>query len=135
MAQIDSTANDFIGRGLVFPIVLNSQGRPDISGGGQLIEASMKAILAHIIGTRFMLGEFGGKLERLLQEPNDGVVRSLVKHFTVEQISSWEKRAEVLDVEVDNRTDYSILIRIKYQIKGTKIINSFTYPYYTQIKF
>lgn len=133
MAAIDDTGNEFIGQGLIFPIQLSKMGSPNIGGGKDLLESSIKAILSWNIGTRFFLGEFGTRLEELLQEPNDLITQVLVKHFTVEVISKWEKRLEVLDVELTERTDNSINIKIRYKVINTKISETFTFPYYSQL--
>lgn len=133
MATIDQTANNFIGKGLTFPIELNSSGRPDIKGGVDLLKSAITDILSWTVGTRFMLGEYGTRLEQLLQEPNDLVTQSLVKHFTVEVISKWEKRLEVLEVKTINQTDYLLHIYIKYKVKNTKEEGSFIFPYYSQL--
>ena len=133
MGQLDATANGFIGKGLIFPILLNNQGRPDIGSGKELLESSFKNILSWAPGIRYMLGEYGTKLEQLLQEPNDDITRSLVKHFTVEVIEQWEKRVEVLDVKFLSREEHKLNIQITYRVKNTKIQDSFIFPYYSQI--
>lgn len=131
---MDKTAlNTFLGMGLVFPIQLDTTGKPPIEGGFTLIESSIKVILSWAIGTKYYLGEFGSRLEHLLQEPNDDVIKALVKHFTVDVISQWEKRVELLEVKLDSRSDNIIAIFIKYRIKNTKLENSFIFPYYSQI--
>jgi len=133
MAAIDTTADKFIGKGLIFPITIDGTGKAPITGGKDLLEASIISILSWTIGTRYMLGEFGTNLESLLQEPNDSVTRALVKHFTVDVISKWEKRLEVLDVQITSKEEYQINIHIKYRVKNTKIEDSFIFPYYSQL--
>lgn len=133
MGAIDNTANKFIGQGYTFPIVLNAFGRPDIKGGKDLIEASMRDILAWSLGTKFFLGQYGGKLEQLLQEPNDTVLQVLVKTFTVDLINQWEKRVENLDAELDIKGEGVLFISISYKITNTQVTGSFIYPYYSQL--
>lgn len=135
MASIDVNADKFIGKGLIFPIIINSSGRPDIMGGKKLLESSFNNILSWAIGTRFFLGEYGTNLERLLQEPNDLISQNLVKHYTVDVIKLWEKRVDVLDVKLINKGDYILDIEIVYLIKSSKIQDSFIFPYYSQIKY
>ncbi len=135
MAAIDSQANKFIGQGLTFPINLNVSGRPDIKGGKELLESSMRAIMCWTLGTRYFLGEWGGKLEKLIQEPNDLVTQALVKHYVIDVISTWEKRLEILDSNLIARSDYRLDIQVIYRVKNTKITDSFIFPYYSQLKF
>ena len=133
MSAIDSTANKFIGKGLVFPIQLNNHGGTEPKGGKELLESSLRNILSFTIGTRFFLGEYGTKLELLLQEPNDLITQSLLKDYTVGVIAKWEKRLEVLKVELESKSDVELDIRITYRIVGTKLENTFIYPYYSQL--
>lgn len=135
MSVIDSNAEKFLGNGMIFPIVLNNSGRPDIVGGKELLEASFKHIMSWAFGTRYMLGEFGTKLEQLLQEPNDLVLQTLVKHYTVDVISKWEKRVEVLEVKLESKEDTILNIKITYKVISTKQEESFIFPYYSQLKF
>lgn len=133
MSQLDSTAQSFIGKGLTFPIVLTSDGRPPIDGGITLIESSLRGIMSWALGTRFMLGEYGGILEKLLQEANSLTQQSLVKHFTSELISTWEKRVDELDASLISRGEGVLYIQLRYRIKNTKISGSFIFPYYSQL--
>lgn len=133
MATVDTTSDKFIGKGLIFPIVLNASGRPDIKGGKELLEASMVNILSWTIGTRFFLGEYGTNLEQLLQEPNDITTQALVKHYTAEVIAKWEQRVEILEVQLLSKDDYSLDISIVYKIKNTKLEETFIFPYYSQL--
>lgn len=135
MSAIDSTANAYIGTGIIFPITLSNFGRPNVVGGKDLIEASMRDILAWSLGTKFFLGEYGGKLEQILQEPNDLVQKTLINDFTVGLINTWENRVQVLSASLTDKEYGIIYISIAYQIKNTKITGSFVYPYYSQIIF
>jgi len=48
-----STKNKFIGSGIIFPIILNQYGRPDIISDKELIKASINMILKWRIRTRY----------------------------------------------------------------------------------
>jgi phage baseplate assembly protein W len=130
-----SNQDKFIGKGLVFPIQLDSTGKPPLVGGMELLESSIRTIMSWYIGTRFFLGEFGSRLEDLLQEPNDLITQSLVEYFTAEVISKWEKRLKILEVDIINRDEYILNIIIKYEVVSTKQQNSFIYPYYSQTQY
>lgn len=130
---LDTTANKFIGQGLIFPIQLNENGRPDIVGGKELIQASFVAILSTYLGTRFFLGEFGSKIEDLLQEPNDLITEVLAKEFTSQAINIWDNRVIIDSVTTDKPSDNKLNIRISYRILNTKIEDTFIFPYYSQL--
>lgn len=132
MATTDKTAADFIGRGITFPIKLEN-GKPPIDGGKKLIEASLRDILAWVLGTRFFLGEYGGKIEYLLQEPDNAVSAALLRYYSVAVVKLWEKRVENIKVRIIRREPGKMLIRLEYRITNTQISGAFIYPYYSQL--
>lgn len=132
MPTFDNTADNFIGKGLTFPIKLVN-GKPPIEGGVELLESSLRDILSWVLGTRFFLGEYGSKLEYLLQEPDDGVSAALLRYYSIAVIKAWEKRVEVTGVTVIKRTQGVMLIQLNYQITNTQITGAFIYPYYSNL--
>lgn len=132
MPSFDNTADNFIGKGLTFPIKLVN-GKPPIEGGKALIESSLRDILAWVIGTRFFLGEYGSKLEYLLQEPDDGVSAALLRYYSVAIVRQWEKRVEVQSVRIIKRSQGVMLIKLSYRITNTQISGAFIYPYYSNL--
>lgn len=134
MPSFDNTANNFIGKGLTFPIKLVN-GKPPIEGGKALIESSLRDILAWVFRTRFFLGEYGSKLEYLLQEPDNGVSAALLRYYTVAVIKTWEKRVEIESVRIVKRSQGVMLIKLTYRITNTQITGAFIYPYYSNLIF
>ena len=128
---------NFLGAGLVFPIKLTNLGRPNIDTGFELIRSSIQIILAYLIGTRFMLGEFGSKLELLLEQPNDKILEALVRTHVIDAITRWEKRVETLEVRIEKppTREEVMNIFIHYKIKDTKIEDSFIFPYYSELRY
>lgn len=123
---------DFIGNGLIFPIQLKN-GRGILGSGFDLIRASIKSILAFKVGTRFFLPEFGSRLEELIEEPNDEVLKNLVTTFIVDAITQWEKRVSQIDASVIRVDDSKIQVSITYQIKNSQSVDNFIYPFYKQL--
>ena len=124
--------NRFIGAGITFPLKL-SNGRAVVETGKPLIESSLKDILAWMIGTRFFLGEYGSKLEYLLQEPDNQVGLALLRYYTQSLVLKWEKRVTNVKLKIVKRETGVMVIRIDYQIANTQITGSFIYPYYSQL--
>lgn len=123
----------FIGNGLVFPIVLTADGKVPVSSGFELIESSIRIIVGWVFGTRFFLPEFGSRLEDLLEEPNDAVLNSIVKHYLIEAITRWEKRITPLEITVKRKEEHNIDIHIKYQIINSRVERLFIFPYYSEL--
>lgn len=127
---------NFIGQGLTFPIQLeNGQGK--IFSGFDLIRSSIRMILAWPMFERFLLGEFGSRVEDVLEESNDDILQNLVFSFITDAISSWEKRVELLGVEVErNENDplnASLQISLTYRIVNSQLIDNFVFPFYRKI--
>lgn len=119
---------DYIGKGIVFPITLVN-GKPQIEMGKELIKGSIRNILAFSIGTRFMLGEFGTRVEDLLEEPNTESLGDFINYILTEALDKWEKRIEVQSIEVSS-TMTSCLIQINYYIINAKTEDFLIWPFY-----
>ena len=90
----------FLGRGLLFPIELDSLGRAKTDTGIILIRSAIRNILAFLWGTRYLLGNFGSKLEFILEQPNDEMAIAMAKTYIVEAITFWEKRVDQVSLTI-----------------------------------
>lgn len=132
MGFITGKKEDFQGKGVTLPLVLENGGWP-IQTGSTLIKESIRMILAWVIGTRPFLNEFGSRLDYLLEEPNDDVLREVAYELIAEAILTWEKRIELIDVEIDRPNAYSINFRLRYVIIKVQKEDTFIYPFYTKL--
>lgn len=128
----DPTLDGWIGRGLVFPIVL-VDGKAVISSGFDMVRHSLDNILAFSVGDRFMLGEFGSLLYKLVQRPNDKVLWALARTYIIDAIGKWEKRVKLLEVNFILVSDTQLDIQLRYQLTNSQLEQSYIYPFYTQI--
>lgn len=127
---------EFIGRGITFPIELNG-GKPEIKTGRELIKSSVFIILQWVEGTKFFQGQFGSKLELLLQEPNQTVVQGMLETYIRDAVEEWEKRVTVQNVSVrtantnpDEVNPGALEVELTYQEVRSKKEDSFIYPFY-----
>lgn len=137
MAFQQGPIRNFIGQGLIFPIELEN-GRGKIFTGFDLIRSSIKMILSWPYNQRFFLSQFGSKLEDVLEEPNDDILQNLVYTFISDALSTWEKRIELISVEMnrndeDNSAGYSLFISLTYRIINSQIEDNFVFPFYRKI--
>lgn len=123
---------DFIGKGLTFPIQLVN-GRPPIDSGFTLVRASIRTILAYQIGTRFFLAEFGSRMQDLLEEPNDEILENLINTFIIGAVTTWEKRVAQISSSIDHVDDRTIFVSITYQIQNTNTPDNFIWPFYKSL--
>ena len=127
--------NKFIGSGIVFPIELNEFGRPETNNGLSLIHSSILNIVNWPTRIRFFNEKYGCRLEECLEEPDDAVSKTLIKHFISEAIIEWEKRIQLLpsDVRILNSSPTVVNIQIRYIIRNTKLEETFIFPFYKEI--
>jgi phage baseplate assembly protein W len=121
--------NKFIGTGISFPIILQG-GKPVISSGSELISSSIKIILSWTVGTRLMNSSFGSLVDDLIEEPNDSFIRGLLEELIFDSLSTFEKRITVLDINVSKIENEKLEVFVLYRIKGSRIEDSLTFPYY-----
>lgn len=128
-------ANKFIGSGIVFPLELDSSGKVVIYDDNKLIMMSIMAIINWPQGHRFFNEQYGCRLHELLEEPNDNITYTLLKHFITQSIYRWEKRVTTNNsqIKVVRRDHEKIDISITYTINSTKQEETFIFPFYKEI--
>lgn len=128
------TKRNFIGHGLVFPLNIDDKGGVRPETGADLVESSLRTILATPINTRYTLGQFGSRLSELLEEPNDTVTASLLDTFIREAIEKWAKMIDVIEIK-QTQGDSNIIVQINYVILASQQPGSFIFPFYTQLTY
>lgn len=126
---------DFIGKGPIFPIELDSKGKGVVETGFPLIESSMQMILNWCSGQnlRFFLGEYNSRLTRLLEEPNDDVLLDLIETLIKDSLETWEPRIKLVSVRAVRLNESTVTTSVVYQILNTATTRSFVFPFYTTI--
>ncbi len=133
---------DFLGKGLRFPFAFQKR-----SGGAQVstvtsmdhahIHESILQILGTRPGERFMNPEFGAHIRDLTFEPNDHVLRGLLRHYITDAIERWEKRVHITDVTFDDSPEAidcnTLYIRISYRVIDTQVAGNLVFPFCREI--
>ncbi len=129
---------DFLGKGLRFPFAFARR-----SGGAQVstvtsmdhahIHESILQILGTRPGERFMCPEFGSHVKDLVFEPNDQILRGLLRHYIIDAIERWEKRVYVTEVSFDDSPGvadaYTLHVRISYRVIDTQVAGNLVWPF------
>ncbi len=125
---MNTSTDKLIGKGMIFPLPLNSQGTLQLTGGFDLLKASLNNFLAWVIGDRYFLGEFGGSPEDQLENPNSTVTQALIKHRIESQLPLWDKRLKIdmLDIQSDNFTTMTIILKVS--LNGTDLSEIIEFP-------
>lgn len=131
-------STDFLGKGLRFPFAFARR-----SGGAQVstvtstdhahIHESILQILGTRPGERFMNPEFGSRLKDLVFEPNDSVLKGLIRHYVIDAVERWEKRVYVTDVSFDDSPEAvdanATPVRISYRVIDTQVEGNLVWPF------
>lgn len=127
-------SNRFIGSGIIFPIKINNEGAVDIYSDLELIRSSILNILNWPKRQRYFNERFGSRIHELLEEPNDLVSRSLIRHFVYEAIDTWEKRVRLVSMDIIFTDEEDrINVKLKYEVRNTKEYDTFIFPFYKEI--
>lgn len=126
--------NNFLGSGPIFPIELDINGAPIMRSGADLLSSSIKMILLWA-NSRILLGNFGSRYSELLEEPNDQLLTDLVTFFTFEALERWEKRIQVLGVDIISINDEKLTVSIGYIVTNSNIEEVLTFPFYRSLNF
>lgn len=130
---------DFLGKGLKYPFRFQS-----IAGGTEVsiatsreqehIRESILQILGTRPGERFMNPEFGSRLNDLVFEQNDEVLKGLIRHYVIDAIRRWEKRVVITDVYFGDNAiniDRNLLpVCISFRVVNSQIDGSMVYPFH-----
>jgi len=123
----------YVGTGLASPITL-VRGKPVINTNAELINDSIADILSTPIGSKLFLPEFGSRLQELTFEPNDEVVKSMIRLFVYEALNKWEKRINLADIKFEV-SGALIDCYIEYRILSKHDIDTFIYPFYRKLNY
>lgn len=132
MGQFIVKKEDFIGKGITFPIVL-AGGKIKKATGLELITASIRNCLSYYIGTRFFLGEFGSRINDLLEEQNEELLANVVSTLIRDSLTSWEPRINVIEIEVKSPSPAKVEIAIFYEVIATRTTETYIWPFYEKL--
>jgi hypothetical protein len=129
---------DIVGRGWSFPFRFTGIGRVNkIVGvekafGIEKINMAIRQILGTKLGSRVIDRDFGSDLRGIIFEPIDQLSATRLQLAVSEAIQTWEKRVELLNVEVSLlRSREGVLeTRVEYQVITTQQIGNLVYPFY-----
>ena len=115
----------YIGIGLAFPIILED-GKPVLSSLEDLIESSIRNILIWPFNTRYFEKSFGSRINELIEEPNTGILNTLLEEFTRTALETWERRINIIEITSESSGLASSLLTIKYSIKLDNTVHDLT---------
>ena len=126
----------YLGKSLKWPISIDQFGKAETVAGREAVAQSILDLLETPELDGFFILERGSRLEEVAFEPNDNILKSLLKTFIREVLETWEKRVELLSVDFEFLPDQALVnCDIQVRIKQSNEIESLIFPFYRQLKF
>jgi phage baseplate assembly protein W len=127
-----SDNRDYLGIGWKFPLQVTPSGTIAQARYEQRVEESIYLILATAKGERPMLPDFGCGIHDLVFAPDNPGTISLVTQAVRRALTTYERRIDVIGVDVDAAPGAAnlLLIRVSYRIRGNNAMGNLVYPFY-----
>lgn len=97
---------NYLGKGIIFPLELNTQGGSIIRSDIELIKTNIRGLLAFELGKRFFQGQIGSRIKTLLSEATTPVLKDTINFFIREVLEPYEPRVKL----VSNKTHLEVNI-------------------------
>lgn len=127
-----------IGTGLASPVVFDNLHTDRLflmAQGLSVINQSIHSIIETRKGERYNSPNYGSDVALRIFEPNDYVLKTLLKLDVTDALTRWEQRVTLLDVSILNYDDdprlpdYLVLIIVSYRVNSTYEQGSYVYPF------
>ncbi len=126
-------AEEFIGRGISFPLRTTASGALATVGDDQELREAMRLILGTAMGERPMRPEFGCGIHDLIFAPANSTTAGLAADEVRRSLNRWEPRVDVEDVTIsyDEQNTALMYVGITYTVKGGNDPRNLVFPFYT----
>src|SRR6266566_1969890 len=127
-------AEEFLGRGLHWPIGADASGALAVSEAEDKIRESVLLILSTVAGERQMRPDFGSRIQDQVFAPVRAATMSKLAFNLQESLINWEPRIDVMNVGVqpDPAEDGVLLVSIDYKIRATNTAFNLVYPFFVK---
>ena len=129
-----SDAKAFLGRGLAFPVAVDSAtGAILLAEYEEHIRQAIRIVLNTDPGERVMRPDFGAGLRALVFEPLNTNTLALARHRVEQALILWEPRIDSVGVKVEARPAQGLMsIDVHYRVRTTNTFYNLVYPFYLQ---
>ena len=125
MTSLDIVAEEARFKGLAGSVTRGVGGLFATATTSEIIKASLKMIFATRPGERVMLPEFGSRMQELLFQPNDSVLKALAAQVVHDSVLRWEPRVAVTGTSVEPQGS-RMVVTIAYVLKLSNTEDSVT---------
>lgn len=130
LRDVPKDVEKIIGVGPSFPLD-TSGGSTATNGGLERINQSIFIILSTPLGEVWFNPNFGSRLHQYVFQPYTEALKVQLAAEIRRALSENEPRIRVLDIQFDDsaRDQNTVLVRIKYMVVGTAVVNDYVYPF------
>ena len=124
---------EFVGKGLAFPMRVDASGGIALVQRDREIQEAIRLILGTAHGERPMRPEFGCGIHDYVFAPADAATASRIKFEVKSSLERWEPRIEVRDVIVtfDLGDEGLMYVDVRYSLRGSNDKRNLVFPFYT----
>ena len=124
---------EFIGKGLAFPMKVDTSGGLALVAREREVEEAIRVILATAPGERPMRPDFGCGIHDFVFSPADATTAGRISYEVKRSLIRFEPRIDLQDVVVSaDPGDASILyVDVQYSLRGTYDRRNLVFPFYT----
>ena len=108
---------NLVKQGITFPIEIDN-GTHKLVDKIELVRNSLRIIIAWPKGSMYFNDWFGSDSHKIIEEPNDSLLESMLRVYLIDAIQRCEPRVELRSLEVIRQNDLiSLQINAFYTIK------------------
>lgn len=125
-------SEEFVGRGLAFPLRVDQTGGIALVGRERELEESIRLILATAHGERPMRPDFGCGIHDYVFASADATTAGRIAYEVRTALARWEPRIEVVGVDVvlHESEPATFYIDISYAVAGSNDPRNLVFPFY-----
>lgn len=128
-------AEEFLGRGLAFPVETDESGTVTAAVGETDIEQSIRIIIGTAPGERVMRPQFGCGIHERVFDTINTTARTLIEDDVRDALIEWEPRIEVQSVDATDAPGEQgkLRIEVEYLVRSTNTESNLVYPFYLEV--
>jgi phage baseplate assembly protein W len=132
LAEKETMAKEFLGRGWKFPVNIDSKCQIAMSEYEENIKEAIWIILSTAKGERVMRPNFGCGIHDFIFASVNASTLTLIKSSVREALTLWEPRIELIKITVstEKMDEGILLISIDYNVRTTNSQFNLVYPFY-----
>lgn len=125
-------AEEFVGRGLAFPLKVAANGSIALVSEEQEIKEAVRLVLGTAYGERPMRPEYGCGIHDLIFAPANSTTAGEAAYEVRRSLERWEPRIDVesVDVSFDAADTALMYVAVSYRIKGGNDPRNLVFPFY-----